>query len=579
MTTENGPAFGTAKDGPSSKTVGTITWGTITSMGGRSLLRKKPLFLAATILLALTLLASGCKLTASPKTGGQGDDVQLNPTEGQAGKINPITPGAVDTSGTGSPAVTASALGLQVGPLLVPYQEAAYGWLGPRALGILAGGDLRAMADLAARKVYEVKDVRGSYDLSADGARLAYSVDGCLAVLELATGKVSTWSYAGAGQTNPSLAADFLTWSPDGSTIVGALYPTDAATVGKLWSLNLADGVLKAIGSFDQLNYFSTPTWSPDGKQLVVRRYLHGYTEGSYGEWLLIDLPTGKTSRVAGPDNYEVAYDFVWDSADQVRAEPVGLSADGLRVIGFDPTSGQSSDNVELSPDQPEPFVATELRLISPAGEVKLTIDLAPALAKAGFPVDKLKWFLAQTSWSPDGRLLLLTGFAQDDQGDWYPVRGVADAVAKIVAFVPTTKQNDAVSGGTLSEPAGTWHDGRALVLPVDGKGLDLLDANNLDAGLSVTHLLTTDVLHARWVGDAVLSVGDTEIALLKPGAAGRGGDSGKTAILTATAGDYLGQPILPSPSGDRLAIPVYSSVHSTIWIEVLDLKGLAAGR
>ncbi|MHB9059658.1 MAG: TolB family protein [Bacillota bacterium] len=542
------------------------------------MLRKKPLFFAATILLALALVVSGCKLATGTDTGGDG--VELNPTEGQTGQTDPVTPTAVDTSGTGSPAVTAWALGLQVGSLPVPYQEANYRWLGPEALGILAGGDLRAVADLAAKKVYEVKDVGATSDLSADRSRLAYSVDGKLAVLELATGKVSTWSYAAGGKADPSLSADLLSWSPDGSTIVGALYPPSTRIANKLWSLNLAEGKLKAIGSFDQFNYFCNPAWSPDGRQLVVRRIFQGYTEGGYGEWLLIDLPTGQTSRVAGPDFFNVAYDFVWDADGKVEARPAGVSADGLRVVGYDPKSGQTSDNLALSPDQPEPFVATELRLVSPTGETKSTLDLSPALAKAGFPVDKLKWFLAQTSWSPDGRLLLLTGLAQDDQSDWYPVRGVANAAMDSVDFVPTSKQNDVVSGGTLSEADVAWHDGRALVLSIGGKGLDLLDARNLGAGLTVKHLMAADILHARWVGDAVLYVGNTEIGLLKPDADGTGGGSengGKTVVLTASAGDYFGQLVFPYVSGDRLAVPVYSPVHSTVWIEALDLKELAA--
>lgn len=372
---------------------------------------KNPFFLAAAILLALALTVSGCG-------------------------ANPAAPITVGTSGS-TFAVTALPAGLQVGPLPVPYQEFNYRWLAPEALGVLAGGDLRAVADLAVKKVYQVKDVGPFYDLSPDRSRLAYSTDGNLAVLELATGRVSTWSFAEGGKVDPSLMADLLTWSPDGSTIVGALYPPGKTIHNKLWSLNVTEGRLKPIGSFGQFNYFSTPIWSPDGRQLVLRRYYNGYSESSHGEWLLVDLPTGRTSRVAGPDLMEVAYDFAWGADGKVEAKPTGLAADGLET-----------------------------------------------------------------------------------------------------------------------------------------------------AGLTVMHMLTTDVSHARWVGDAVLYVGDNEVGLLKPdeagsgstGSGGDGGAGGQRLIMTTAAGDYFGESIIPSASGDQLAIPVYSPAHSTVWIEVLDLSTVAAG-
>ena len=136
-----------------------------------------------------------------------------------------------------------------------------------RAGGDSAGRTLRELP-LAPAKPMRFTTDEGTWlslDVSPDGKTIVFDLIGDLYTLPITGGKATRLT---SGQAFDGLPA----YSPDGQTIV---YVSDRNGSDNLWLMN-ADGSNARALTREETRTFVSPTWSPDGKYIVVSRTMTG---------------------------------------------------------------------------------------------------------------------------------------------------------------------------------------------------------------------------------------------------------------------------------------------------------------
>jgi Tol biopolymer transport system component len=100
-----------------------------------------------------------------------------------------------------------------------------------------------------------------SLDLSPDGKTLVFDLLGDLYTLPIAGGKATRITSGQALDAQPH-------WSPDGKKIV---FVSDRAGSDNLWTADADGSNARALTREDNRTFIS-PTWTPDGKFVVVSR-------------------------------------------------------------------------------------------------------------------------------------------------------------------------------------------------------------------------------------------------------------------------------------------------------------------
>src|SRR4051794_22405797 len=100
-----------------------------------------------------------------------------------------------------------------------------------------------------------------SLDLSPDGKTIVFDLLGDIYTLPVAGGKAARITSGQAFDGQPK-------WSPDGQSIV---FVSDKNGSDNLW-LMAADGSHQRMLTRDEQRQFVSPTWTPDGKYVVVSK-------------------------------------------------------------------------------------------------------------------------------------------------------------------------------------------------------------------------------------------------------------------------------------------------------------------
>ena len=117
-----------------------------------------------------------------------------------------------------------------------------------------------------------------------------------------------------------------LAWSPDGQSIAFGAYDKPRQPGGQeLYILNVADGSVRRLTTNAFLD--DSPSWSPDGKQLVFTSAV-----GGYNELYVIDVASGERKRLT---YYTIGYMPNWSPDGKLIAFQSNLDYNfDLYVIG-----------------------------------------------------------------------------------------------------------------------------------------------------------------------------------------------------------------------------------------------------
>jgi tricorn protease len=215
-------------------------------------------------------------------------------------------------------------------------------------------------------------------------------------------------------------------WSPDGSKIA---WFSDRSGEYQLL-IGDQEGVERPrVIPLEPATFFSSPTWSPDGKWL-------SYTDVDRRLWLL-DVATGK-ARVADQDSASspgIAWDkAVWSPDSRWLAYPKRL------------------DNG---------FLAVALYSVETGRQHRLTDGMADVVAPTWDASGKYLWFLASTNYGLNTQWLDMSRNERPvDRGLYLAVLGAADPSP----LLPRSDEETGTGGAGAGDPAGP-----AIVRPVAG--------------------------------------------------------------------------------------------------------------
>lgn len=495
------------------------------------------------ILIVLILAAAGCGTALQPP-----------------GKDQP--PPAAPEAGTVS--VQTTDWGYRVGPFVHNggFRDTDYSWLA-KNLGLYRDEHLAWLVVPSDGRSYSFDSIHrySAIAVSQDNSRIAYAWKGYLAVEDLNGGGMRRWAMTAAPDSDDELKMEQLFWSPGGRYLLGVRwhFPEYSFAAGKLWALDWETGELISLS--DETHPFCRPTWSPDGRRVVLLEHLEAYTCGYFAQWVLVDLPSAETRVIVPAGAERIDYHFAWDDAGNVRAEPVLPGPGGTRAVGYDPVREAYGNWVD--------HVITELHFLTVEGKQHFRADLMPALAETGLPLSGIETLNQYLSWSPDGTHLYLEGHAvSTGYSASCMLHGSVDADTGTVRFLPVEKGWEGRRLPVLTD-GNRWSGNKILL--ANGEGVRELRV--LDIGTMKVATLATgqDFLAACWAGPDVLYVTPREVGLIRPG-------GGARLLTTAPEEETYVAAALFSPCGGYLAVPREKPGEGQVrWVtlDVVDLERL----
>ncbi|MHB0887029.1 MAG: hypothetical protein ACYC41_14265, partial [Bacillota bacterium] len=332
-------------------------------------------------------------------------------------------------------------------------------WVGPNLLAVGYNGlGPSALIDVEHGTRFSTDGLPQFMFGAPDGSAVAFIRDDAVVIRRLRGSRETGYAFDHPAPT----WATVLSWSPNGRFIVGevrrpstpAQIDSRGMSVTHLWVLDLEAGRLAEVDLGDAV--FSLPQWSPAGDRIAVQRVFEETWPAS--EWLEVDLTPPRvvaTFPYAGRSPPRLT----WDATGRLEVRLPGEG--GLRAQTYDPVGKTSSDGIIAQ----MPFVGTELRFLKAGDELFFSLDLRPALEEAGIPV--MEWLHIHSSWSPDGRYLLLEGQATDlsRPSERHEFIGAVDVATRTVRLMPPTKwRAGEYPAVTFIQPGARWSGDLALV-------------------------------------------------------------------------------------------------------------------
>lgn len=462
----------------------------------------------------------------------------------------------------------------QVGPFghYGPYQPDQYSWVSETGLALHPTRTLAGLVDLVGGQSHALNGLSpNSVAVSPDNARIAYTRNGYLAVQDVASGAEKKWALTDAPETDSKVAAQMLSWSPNGHSLLGASYsPGAKPAVTKLWMLDWESGKLTGLTGLndEQESSFGRPAWAPDGNLVVFYQNFVVDSEGYDVQWVMADLSTASTRVVVPRSSEQIEYRFSWDARGKLQIASALPGPTKTRAVGYDPIRNMSADEVYAE----DYFVTTQLLFLTAAREEAFRIDLLPALEQTGLLLKDINWLCLVPVWSPDGRYLYLDGDAGklDAKGHRvgsYRLHGLVDLSSRTARFLPAEQRSE---GWSLDLSYKARWSGNQVLLAAgrdDGK-VRVLDVGEMRISTLVEG---QEFLAARSTDRGLVYVSTAEVGLVGP--------DGRTRILvSAPRGETFVPAIQQSPSGRYLAIPrERPDTDGLRWItiDVLDLSSL----
>lgn len=213
-------------------------------------------------------------------------------------------------------------------------------------------------------------------------------------------GRAPELDMEGARQlTDDSYLYEFPVWSPDGTTIAVSRNMRNQFNLGPdqgAWEIVLVDVSTGDIESLTGPGPSTDPTWSPSGDELAVMIYETDQSTAGQGESLQLAIFSKDDRSWRLIPCGSCGYPNWLNDGKILVSVNLGLGSDGQVQYGkakVDPVSG------EVSEERPYSGINSQLRAISPAGELVLM----------GGPY----------AVYPDGDVLLMRAHTDDCSGIW----------------------------------------------------------------------------------------------------------------------------------------------------------------
>ena len=169
-----------------------------------------------------------------------------------------------------------------------------------------------------------------SLDISPDGKIIVFDLVGHIYELPVQGGEAKEITSGLSFDSEPH-------FSPDGKRIV---YVSDRSGADNLWIAN-ADGSGARALTNDENSGFITPSWTPDGRYIIVSRKKPQYYDSGYELWMY-DIQGGAGVRVTQSKKAEDAPPESWHNALGAVASPDG------RYFYYARKSGYFSDDIKF---------------------------------------------------------------------------------------------------------------------------------------------------------------------------------------------------------------------------------------
>jgi Tol biopolymer transport system component len=283
-------------------------------------------------------------------------------------------------------------------------------------------------------------------------------------------------------------------WSPNGRKIAFARYVRKELPVQLDFEPDWNIYVVNPDGSGEvQLTEDKAvevaPTWSPDGKTLVVQSTDDGYPE-------IFTMPAADGSRVANLQGDESGEAPSWSRGSPARLPATGSPADTSGSIDFVSQLGRGQDldlfSLTLAGGKPEPLVedtpgdawdvarspdGTQIAFSS-GREDKLEIDVAGAGGAARLQLTHNEANDFGPTWSADGKTI---AFASDRDGDYdvYAIGAGGRGERKLVDTQGADYEADwSPDGGAIAFTSDRDGDDEIFVVQAEGGPLRQLTDN-----------------------------------------------------------------------------------------------------
>jgi Tol biopolymer transport system component len=169
-----------------------------------------------------------------------------------------------------------------------------------------------------------------SLDVSPHGQSIIFDLAGHLYVLPAAGGEAKAITSGLSFDSQPR-------FSPDGQKIV---YVTDRAGADNLWISN-SDGSDPRALTTEENTGFTSPSWTPDGRYILVSQKKPQYYDSAFELWMY-DVKGGKGVCIIKAKEDDKAPPDTWHNAQGAVASPDG------RYIYYATKRGYFSDNIKF---------------------------------------------------------------------------------------------------------------------------------------------------------------------------------------------------------------------------------------